>query len=280
VPLFVELSERGIHADFANVSFTALDVLPGAAAHPSHACLYRLTPYHAIPSAYCPEAWLARWLSDRGAAVPQVWTFAKVGVRPLRAALQHLCLELGTDLVVLVDGGIDLVLRGDETSIGTPSEDLATLAAVNALSLPSIATCIGFGTELREGIAHAQVLERFAELQRTGGFLGAVSLEAESPAGAAYLSAIELIAAGQRGQRGTHIHRTIAAALRGEFGGEGDVWVSPLAAVRWFFETKVLASTHLFLRHLVDTESMFEVTNVIRACRKALETRPATRIPL
>jgi hypothetical protein len=280
VPLHVELRARGIHVDFASVTFTAVESLPGAESHAAHECLYRLTGAHAISDAYCPEAWLARWLSAAEKVEEPVWAISKVGVRPLRAALTDLCSSLGTDLIVLVDGGIDLVLRGDETSIGTPSEDLATLAAVAGMPVESLAMCLGFGTELREGIPHAQVLERFSELQRLGAFLGAVSLEAASPGGAAYLAALDLIARGQDSQRGTHIHRTVVAAMRGEFGGEGDVWVSPLAALRWFFDTRGLASSHLFLRHLEETETMFEVTNIIRSCRKSLPVRPRTAIPL
>ena len=199
--------------------------------------------------AYCPEPWLARWLETTQASEDPVWALTKVGVRPLRAALVHLCATLGTDLIVLVDGGIDLILRGDETSIGTPAEDLATLAAVSGMPVPSLAMCIGFGTELREGIRHAQVLERVSELRRLGSYLGAVDLEGTSPARAAYLAALDLVAAGQATQRGSHVHRTVTAAMRGEFGGEGDVWVSPLASLRWFFDTRGLAGSHLFLRH-------------------------------
>src|SRR5262249_9275110 len=155
-----------------------------------------------------------------------VWAFAKVGVRPLRAALEALVQRLGIDLLVLVDGGIDLALRGDESSIGTPSEDLATLCAARGLAVTSMAMCIGFGAELREGIPHAQVLERFAELQRTGAYLGAVSLDPKTPAGIAYRDALAFVGRGQERQKGSHIHEVILAAMDGEFGGtEADVWI-------------------------------------------------------
>jgi hypothetical protein len=47
-----------------------------------------------------------------------------VGVRPLRAALAHLIQTVAADAVVQVDGGVDVILKGDETSVGTPAEDL------------------------------------------------------------------------------------------------------------------------------------------------------------
>src|SRR6185503_6557503 len=163
VPLFFDLREHGIEADLANVSFTDLATLPGAEPDIQHSFVYRVRGGSATVNQYCPEAWLARWLEEVHGYHEPVWCLSKVGVRPLRAGLVTLTERLGTDLLVLVDGGIDLILRGDETSIGTPAEDLATLCAAAGMRLPSLAMCVGFGTELREGIPHAQVLERFAE---------------------------------------------------------------------------------------------------------------------
>jgi hypothetical protein len=281
VPLFVELRSRGIDAHLANISFTALQSLESAEPDAIHPCLYPIGASLATASRYCPEAWLARWLEETQGYSEPIWAFAKVGVRPLRAALAALVGRLAVDLLVLVDGGIDLILRGDETSIGTPSEDLATLCAVRGLDLPSLAMCIGFGAELREGIPHAQVLERFAELQRVGSYLGAVSLDSSTVAGAAYRHALGFVESGQQDQRGTHIHKVILAAMGGEFGSPAsDVWISPLAAIRWFFDVRGLAASHLFLAHLEHTETIWDVTAVVRGCRKALEVRPRTGIPI
>ena len=55
----------------------------------------------------------------------------KVGVRPLRAAYQWLVEELRVSAVVLVDGGTDILMRGDEVGLGTPAEDMSSLAAVS-----------------------------------------------------------------------------------------------------------------------------------------------------
>jgi hypothetical protein len=281
VPLYAELQGRGVSADFASLSFSSLEALQGAVRDPEAECLYRVGPESATQDQYCPEAWLARWLSEAKADRPCVWGFRKVGVRPLRAALQVLTQRLGTDLLVLIDGGIDLTLRGDETSIGTPSEDLATLAAVAGLDLPALAMCIGFGAELREGIPHAQVLERFAHLQAAGACLGAVGLHPSSVAGSAYLDALGFVRRHQARQRGTHIHDVVAASMQGRFGGGSpDVWVSPLASLCWFFDVAGLASSHLFLSQLNETDTMWEVTSVIRGCRTALAIRPRTAIPI
>ncbi len=141
--------------------------------------------------------------------------------------------------------------------------------------------CIGFGAELREGIAHEQVLERFAELQSRGAFLGAITLHPDTAAGAAYREALAFIRAGQGEQRGSHIHHVVTASMDGQHGSTGpDVWISTLASFCWFFDVRRMAASHVFLQHLASTESIWDVTNVIRGCRKALEVRPRTTIPI
>ncbi len=82
-----------------------------------------------------------------------------------------------------MDGGIDAVLRGDGASLGTPAEDLTSLAAVTALAdIPIALACVGLSSELRDGIAHAQFFERIAGLARESAYLGAGALVPGTPA--------------------------------------------------------------------------------------------------
>jgi hypothetical protein len=282
IPLFVSLRAQGKDIHLGGVSFTSLATLPGYSPEPEQPCLFAIHAGLATEDAYCPEAWLARWLEDRHGYAEPLWGVSKTGVRPLRAALAHLVQGLDLDAVVLVDGGIDLILRGDETSIGTPAEDLASLQAASGLQdLPSFVMCLGFGAELREGIPHAQVLERVAELERAGAYLGARSLNRNSVAGDAYIEALAFVRAGQERQRGTHIHHVVQSAMEGRFGPGGpDVWFSPLASLCWFFHLKGVVESHLFAHHLEETDSIWDVTATIRACRKDLAIRERTAIPL
>src|SRR5947208_478244 len=83
--------------------------------------------------------------------------------------------------------------------------------------------------ELRDGIAHAQVFERIAELTRAGGYLGASALV--PPLADEYVRAVEAVFAGQQHQKRSHVHKVILAALRGEFGATAPhTWLSALAA--------------------------------------------------
>jgi len=116
----------------------------------------------------------------------------KVGVRPLRAAYQWLVEELRVSAVVLVDGGTNILMRGDEVGLGTPAEDMSSLAAVSKLNgIEGFVASIGFGIDAFHGFCHSLVLENIASLTRKGGYLGAFSVTPDSAEGPAYLDAVD-----------------------------------------------------------------------------------------
>jgi hypothetical protein len=78
---------------------------------------------------YFPERTLARWLAQQELPAT-VYAFPRTGVRPLRSAYRQLVKRLDLDAIVLVDGGTDILMRGDEAALGTPVEDATSLAAV------------------------------------------------------------------------------------------------------------------------------------------------------
>jgi hypothetical protein len=282
VPLWQALREAGIEVHFASLSFSYLNGLDGAEQDREVPNLYAVGARAATERAYCPEAHLARFLDGRVAGSHHViWSFDKTGVRPLAAAYRALVTRLGIDSIVLIDGGIDALLRGDETSLGTPSEDLASLAAATQLDVPVLLACVGMTAELRDGIAHAQVFERIAELTREGGFLGASTLVTGTPACDAYVEAVEAVFAGQAQQKQSHVHRVIVRALRGEFGATAPhVWLSPLLPLYWFFDAQVVARTHRFLAELHATETIWEVAARIEGLRKSLAIQDRSHIPI
>ncbi len=284
VPLVHELRAAGVGCELASLSFAYLNGLDARqdAEHPN---LYAVEASAATERAYCPEAWLAQWLDGEYGGAHAIWSFDKTGVRPLARAYRALVERLGIDAIVLIDGGIDALLRGDETSLGTPSEDLASLAAATAVAaaarIPIALACVGMSAELRDGIAHAQVFERIAELARAGAYHGATALVAGTPPAAAYVRAVEHVFAGQMHQKRSHVHSVITRALGGEFGAPAPyVWLSPLASMYWFFDAAEVARTHQFLPLLHDTESIWEVAARIEAARKDIAIRERTTIPL
>lgn len=284
VPLAHQLRARGIGVELASLSFAYLNGLE-AEQDREHPNLYAVTARAATERAYCPEAWLARWLDETSPSPSPhvVWSFDKTGVRPLAAAYGSLVERMSIDAIILIDGGIDALLRGDETSLGTPSEDLASLAAATAVDarIPIAMACVGMNAELRDGIAHAQVFERIAELSRQHAYWGASALVPGTPATDAYVSAVEHVFAGQMHQKRSHVHAVITRALAGEFGAPGPhIWLSPLSTLYWFFDARAVAASHLFLDELRPTDSIWEVTARVEAARKSIAIRERTAIPI
>nr|HEX4315668.1 DUF1152 domain-containing protein [Kofleriaceae bacterium] len=275
VPLLHDLEADGREVHLASLSFTYLNGLDRARQIAEVGCLYEVGGDAAVPRAYCPEAWLARHLGR------PIWCFDKVGVGLLANAYRWLARELAIDCVVLVDGGIDLILRGDETSLGTPAEDLASLAAVAQLELPARAACLGLGSELRDGIAHEQAFARIAELTRDGGYLGAHALVGATERGRRYRAAMEFVTGNQAGLKHSHVHKVVLAAMTGDYGAVAPhVWLSALLPMHWWFDLHAVARGHRFLADLRDTESIWDVAARIEAARKTLAIRGRTSIPI
>jgi hypothetical protein len=282
VPIAHELIRAGKHVEFASLSFTTLARVPGHRAVSDVPHLYTATADAGTTSAYCPEAWLSAWLGTQSGRESRIWCFDNVGVAPLRRAYEFLVRSLDIDAIVLIDGGVDSILRGDETSLGTPSEDFASLAAVEALEVPTkVLACIGFGAELRDGICHAQVLERVAELTAAGALLGMWPLVEGTPAASAYQQASQYIADRQKHQHGSHIHSVVGRSMRGDFGSQGaHVWLSPLSSIYWFFDATKVAATNLILEHIADTKTLWEVAAIVEAVRKSIPVKLRCVIPL
>jgi len=285
VPIVLELEAAGHRVHVGSLSFSDLNALSklrpqGTEEHA--AGLWKLSSEAATEDIYCPEAWLASWLSLRAKDERVVWAWHKSGVRPLQAHFDYLHKILSLDAIVLIDGGIDLILRGDESSIGTPAEDLTSLAAARRSTIPiRRVSCLGLGAELRDGIQHEQVFFRISELTRLGGYRGASSLVNQCPKGSAYRDAVEFVFAHQTQHRLSHVHRVILDAMAGEFGASAPhVWLSPLLNIFWHFDLDVVADSHLFLEHLAATETIADVTLFIEGLRKSLNIRPKSLIPI
>ncbi len=72
-------------------------------------------------------------------------------------------------------------MRGDEAGLGTPAEDMSSLAAVSKLNgIEGFVASIGFGIDAFHGVCHSLVLENIASMTRKGGYLGAFSVTPDS----------------------------------------------------------------------------------------------------
>jgi len=283
LPLYFALRRAGKQAFLANLTFTYLGGTDAALLAPALAVI---EPTTAGGDAYFPERALARFLAGRGEPHPRVYAIDKSGVEPVREAYAHLVERHAIDAIALVDGGTDILMRGDEAGLGTPAEDMVSLGAVAALEgvASKLVLCLGFGIDAFHGVCHAHFLENVAALG--GGFLGAMALTREMPEGQAYLDAVAHAEAETPGHPSI-VNGSIASALEGHFGDHqrtertrsSELFINPLMSFFWAFDLAAVARRSLYLHHLRGTASIWDVQRVIEGFRRGLATRPRRPIP-
>jgi hypothetical protein len=285
IPLALALRRQNKHVRFANLSFTYLG---GTSASRLDPVMYEVLSGTEGEERYFPERALCEWLEERGDSDASVFAFDKCGVRPLRDAYARLVEWFEIDAIVLVDGGTDILMRGDEAGLGTPAEDMVSLAAVSALEqVPTkLVACIGFGIDAFHGVCHAHFLENVAALTADGGFLGAFSVLPSMPEGRAFLDAVAHAQSRTPG-RPSIVNGSIAAAVEGRFGdvqftdrtASSELFINPLMGLYWAFDLAAVARRSMYLPALEGTEDIFEVSARIEAFRRSIRARPRKIIP-
>ena len=134
LPLYFGLQAEGKKVHLANLSFSFLPP-PGATKEARLSpTLLKVTADTPSFTEYFPERFLAQWLREQGRETP-IYCFERTGVKPLLASYQALVEHLGVDTIILVDGGTDSLMRGDEAGLGTPHEDISSIISVNTLNV-------------------------------------------------------------------------------------------------------------------------------------------------
>lgn len=218
LPLYFGLQPTGKKVYLANLSFSFLlseTFLQEERLSPS---LLKVTADMRLFTDYFPELHLARWFREQGTETP-IYCFENTGVKPLLASYQTLVQLLSLDTVILVDGGTDSLMRGDESGLGTPREDISSITAVNELAIErKMLVCLGFGMDSFHGVCHVHFLEAVAELIRTGGYLGMFSLVEEMPEVQRYRMASEAVFKAMPPRHTSIVGTSILSALAGHYG--------------------------------------------------------------
>ncbi|MDH6129312.1 DUF1152 domain-containing protein [Kitasatospora sp. GP82] len=284
LPIALALRAAGRQVHLGNLSFSHLYGLPPDVWLAPE--LAEIRPDTSSAEPYFPERTLARWLHLQG--MPDtVWAFGSVGVQPLRAAYRALAEHLAVDAVLLVDGGTDILMRGDEAGLGTPEEDMASLAAVAGMpEIPlRLVACLGFGVDAYHGVNHSLALENLAAVDRAGGYLGAFSIPRESPEGALYLDAVAHAQAAFP-EYPSIVHGSVAAALRGQFGDvrftdrtrHSALFINPLMTLYFSATVEALAASHLYLDRIEQTSLMRQIASAIDEFRDELPFQRPPRL--
>lgn len=267
LPLFFALEQAGKKVTLANYSFSRFS---------KALARWGTTPYLLDVDAdtegddpdYFPEKYLCQWFRHKKGSEKKLYAFAgNFGVVQLRAAYKAIIEKHKIDTLVLVDGGTDSLLQGDEAGLGTPAEDMTSICAARDLPLRrKLLLSLGLGVDRFHGVHHSDVLAFIAKTIQNDGFLGALALNKNMPEVMEYINACEFVF--KRMPRKTSIVNTsIIDALNGNFGDYhsnerthgSELYINPLMTIYWSFDLNAVADTVLYLDRLEETKSFEEV---------------------
>jgi hypothetical protein len=282
LPLYFWLRDAGKSVHLANLSFSELISCDGERPVPS---LVRVLPNTSGSTNYFPEAHLARWLADRVGDTP-IYALERAGARPVLAAYEWLVEEFRPDTLILVDGGTDALMRGDEAGLGTPQEDMVSLLAAHTVTGVDRKhlVCVGFGIDAFHGVCHAHFLENVAALIESGGYLGAWSLTRDMEEFNLYRDACDFVSR-RIPRQPSIVNSSIISAVQGWFGDQhatkrtegSELFINPLMAFYWAFRLEQVAQRNLYLDRIRDTTTYQELSLVIEAFRATLSKPRAWR---
>ncbi|MEO1435626.1 MAG: DUF1152 domain-containing protein [Bacteroidota bacterium] len=283
IPLYFTLRGLGKEVVLTNYSFSYLPASGGERIGDSGWLVTKASE----ELGYFPEKYLIEWLNHLD-HTPKLIGFEKTGVVPLRNSLETICEQEEIDTLILVDGGTDSLMKGDEAGLGTPVEDITGIAAASKLSIKQqFMVCVGFGIDHFHGVCHSQYLENVAELIRNDGFYGVSTFTKSDELGVLFLDLVEY--ANERGKAHPSIvANSIASAVAGQFGNHhathrtlgSKLYINPLMAVHWFFDLQKVAQHVLYLHALEGTQTEEQALKVIVEYRKTIQPKAWEDIPL
>ena len=169
--------------------------------------------------------------------------------------------RLGSDLLVFVDVGGDVLAQGDEPGLRSPLCDAITLAAaalVHRAGHPVLAGIFGIGCDAE--LTPDEVLERLADVAEAGGLLGARGLTesvAQRLEGAIELVPTEASAQAVRAFRG-------ASGIAKIRGGAREVKLTTMAALTFYLEIEAtIRSAGRLARAVIDAQSLEEANDAL-----------------
>ena len=284
IPLYLYLRRLGKQVILANLSFSALELTDNQEICPG---TYRVTT-ESCDVPYFPERHIVEWLQMRGEQ-PLMYGFSnKLGVAPLSRAYAKLIEQHDVDTLLLVDGGTDSLMFGDESGVGTIVEDACSIIAAAQTGLKrSYLAAVGFGVEQFHNLNHHACLENIATLTKDNAYLGAVSLTGEMPDGADYIALVDYL-----NQRSPYhmsiVANSVSSAIQGEFGDYhvssrtrgSEQFINPLMGLLWFFRLQGIAGRIAFTRYVENSETMNEVAKGFQLYRASTARRAPGKIPL
>ncbi len=247
IPLYLALKQMGKEVWLANLSFT---YLPTATSRKVFENCYwvRAGDTNKHPVNYFPEKYLADWFLQEQKEQVGIYSYELSGVQTLKSIYNYILDAHQIDTIVLVDGGTDSLMAGDEEQLGTPLEDSCSLVAADLCDAQQkLLVCLGFGVDSYHGVSHYRFLENTARLMETNGFLGSFSLLPSMPEVQKYISAVGYV--NQRMDKKSIVANSIVSAIEGRFGDYhrtqhtvgSELWINPLMCQYWSYQVEEVA---------------------------------------
>jgi hypothetical protein len=288
LPLYFTLRDMGKNVHLANYSFSEFDLVKLSSEPQSLADDLVLGPKGDIKYdlIYYPEGYLSQWFKRVRGEDVTVWMFARTGAGPLAEGYSALVNHLNIDALILVDGGVDSIMRGDEIGSGTMVEDSITLAAVKDIDIPvKILACIGFGTELEEALCHYTALENIASLTKDGALLGSCALIPQMEVFQLFEAACRYVWE-QPNHVKSHISTRIIPAVNGEFGTYSmypkeypGAFISPLMTLYWFFDVRMVTERNLLIPLIRHTATTMQAILMCASMKRTTPQRARRTLP-
>ncbi|MBK8808456.1 MAG: DUF1152 domain-containing protein [Bacteroidales bacterium] len=285
IPLYLSLIKQGKNVFLGNLSFTVLSKY-NAENECENCWSISATPDEDMIS-YFPEKHLAIWLDNNGLK-PPIYAFAKTGVKPLIKTYEHLIKKHKIDTVILIDGGTDSLMFGDEPGLGTPTEDMTSIAALSSINLKKkYLVCIGFGVDYHHGVEHYYYLRNVAKLTKENAFLGIFSLLSQMKEAELFEKLIDY-SNNEMPISPSIVANSINSAVNGEFGNfhsvyrtkGSELWINPLMSMYWCFNLEIVAKNVLYIDTLYETMKIEEVLKEIEQYRHSIKINESKKIPI
>ena len=291
MPIYYTLREMGKTVHIANYSFTDHLIAKHASGDVEiliEGQLLGVTGSTKLALPYFPEGFMAQWFKEEQGEEVTIWLIEKLGMPAVKDCYTKLVEKFDIEAIILVDGGVDSLMRGDESGPGTLLEDTISLGAVNQLDVSiKILACIGFGTEVEEMLCHYHTLENMAEFAAQGGFLGSCGLTPQMPAFQFYETIGRYIFE-QPKHSVSHISTCIIPAVHGEFGRISmyedqkippNLCLSLLMGLYWFFDVGVICANNPLVDTISDAVDFRDALHRTRIRMQATDLRSHKYLP-
>ncbi|HEY1056334.1 MAG TPA: DUF1152 domain-containing protein [Emticicia sp.] len=287
LPLYFALKAQGKNVILGNLSFTLLSNTSATEVFPS---CWKIKATNQVLNGYnyFPEKYLAEWFLQQGELL-NMYAFEKTGANTLKNAFNFIKNKHQIDTVILIDGGTDSLLHGDEEELGTPTEDSCSLAGAFCSAIPhKFLVCLGFGVDHYHGVSHYLFLENVATLIRTGGFLGTFQLMKEMVEFEKYKQAVAY-ANGRMRLHPSIVSNSIISAIEGNYGDYhqtdrtkgSELWINPFMGIYWCFQLNEVVQQLKYFDYIKSSSTFNELKDGLAEFRHTLtDFRDNKRIPI